>query len=256
MTGLMMRTTMKKLLLSTGLALSVTLAVPAMAQVAPATAPVAGAAAPIDPARRAAAEAVVNKVFPAGTYRRMMEGTMTKMMSSMTDQMLDIPMADLARIGGISEAKLRSLKPATTRQVMKIIDPAFDQRMHATMDAMMPAMVGLMETMEPDIRAGVMDAYANHFTTAQLIELDRFFSTPTGSSYAGQSMLIMTDPAVIDRMGQMMPKMMAAMPEFMKKVKAATASIPPAPKADSLTAKQKADLAALLGPDAADDEKK
>lgn len=254
MTGLGNSVTMKKFVLGVGLGVAAFVATPAIAQISPPPSP--AAIPPVDPARTAAAKAVVDKVFPPGTYRRMMEGTMTKMMSSMTDQMLNIPMADLARIGGLSEEKLRAMKPGTLRQVMKIVDPSFDQRMHATMDAMMPAMVDLMETMEPDVRAGVMDAYANHFTTAQLTELDRFFSTPTGSSYAGESMLIMTDPAVIDRMGQMMPKMMAAMPEFMKKVKAATASIPPAPKAGALTAKQKADLAALLGPDAADDEKK
>lgn len=227
---------------------SAALGMPAAAQTAPT---VASATPAIDPAHRVATQAVVDKVFPPGTYRKMMTGTMDKMMSSMADRMLDLPVSDLARMGGVPEDKLHKLSPATARQVMKIVDSAFDQRLHVTMEVMMPAMVDLMDVMEPDVRAGVVDAYASHFTTAELSELARFFATPIGGRYAGQSMLVYTDPAVMDRMGQMVPKMMAAMPDIMKRVKAATDSLPPPPKPGTLTKQQKADLAALLGADPA-----
>ncbi|WCM26266.1 DUF2059 domain-containing protein [Sphingomonas sp. QA11] len=197
----------------------------------------------IDPERHAIAQAVVDKVFPPGTYRRMMDGTLSQMMSSMTDRMMDIPVADLARMGGIPEDKLHNLKPATLRQAMKIIDPVFDQRMKKMMDVMMPAMIDLMDTMEPDVRVGVVEAYERHFATSQLVEMNRFFSTPVGTEYAAQSMLMFTDPAVIARMKDMMPKMMAAMPVIMAKVKAVTDDMP---KPGKMTAKQKADLAALF----------
>jgi len=101
--------------------------------------------------------------------------------------------------------------------------------------------------MEPDVRAGLIEAYARRFTTAQLTELDRFFSTPTGNSFAAQSMLVYMDPAVMTRMQKMMPKIMEMMPDMIKKMQTATAAFPPMPKDSKLTKEQRDKLAALLG---------
>lgn len=216
-------------------------ALPAVAQQAPAV------VAPVDAAHVAAAQTVVNEVFPAGTYRKMMSGTFDKMMGQMSDQMLNMPVADIARIAGMPEEKLKSVKPATLRQMMLIIDPSFQKRMDAIMPVMMGMMVDMMDRMEPDVRAGLVEAYANHFTTPQLAELDRFFSTPTGGAFAAQSMLVYTDPAVMERMQKMMPRLMEMVPEMMKKMKAATAAFPPMPKNNQLTKEQRDQLTALLG---------
>jgi hypothetical protein len=218
-------------------------ALPAVAQQAPAPA----VAAPVDAAHVAAAQTVVNEVFPAGTYRKMMSGTFDKMMGQMSDQMLNMPVADIARIAGMPEDKLKSVKPATLKQMMLIIDPSFQKRMDAIMPVMMGMMVDMMDKMEPDVRAGLVEAYANHFTTPQLAELDRFFSTPTGGAFAAQSMLVYTDPAVMERMQKMMPRLMEMVPEMMKKMKAATAAFPPMPKGNQLTKAQRDQLTALLG---------
>jgi hypothetical protein len=227
-----------------GFALAASLAsgaCPAGAQQAATAAPV------VDSARTTAAQAVVDKVFPAGTYRKMMTGTMDKMMGSMSDQMLNIPVSDLARLGGFPEEKLKSIKPATLKQMMLIIDPSFQKRMDAMVPVMMGMMVDMMDKMEPDVRAGVVETYANHFTTPQLIELDRFFSTPTGNAYAAQSMLVYTDPAVMERMQKMTPRIVAMMPDMIKKMQAATAAFPPIPKDNKLTKEQRDKLNALLG---------
>lgn len=237
--------TMKMIRLA-GLAVAATLSgatLPAVAQQAPAPA----APAPVDAAHLAAAQAVVNEVFPAGTYRKMMSGTFDQMMGQMSDQMLNIPIADLARMGGLPEEKLKGVKPATIKQVMLIVDPYFQKRMDAMMPVMMNMMVDLMDKMEPDVRAGVVEAYARRFTTAQLNELDRFFSTPTGNTYAAQSMLVYMDPAVMARMQKMVPKIAEMVPDMMKKVQAATAAFPPMPKDGKLTKEQRDKLAALLG---------
>jgi hypothetical protein len=218
-------------------------ALPAVAQ----QAPVAAAVAPTDPAHIAAAQAVVDKVFPPGTYRKMMSGAFDQMMGSMTDQMLNLPIADLARMGGLPEDKLEKVNKATLRQMMAIMDPNFDRRMNATMGVATKLMVDMMDTMEPDVRAGVVDAYAKRFSTSQLTELARFFATPTGGDFAAQSMLVYTDPAVMSRMSAMTPKLVALMPEMIKRMKAATADIPPAPKAGQLTKEQRDKLTALLG---------
>lgn len=69
-------------------------------------APVAHAQSVPDAARVTAARPVVDKIFPVGTYRRMMDGTLPKMMDSMMDGVMKMPIAQLARIGGVPEEKL------------------------------------------------------------------------------------------------------------------------------------------------------
>jgi hypothetical protein len=233
-----------KMIKLAGCALAATFAstaLPAIAQQTPTAAPAA------DPARLAAAQTVVNEVFPVGTYRKMMDGTLDKMMGQMSDQMLNIPIADLARIGGLPEDKLKSVKPATLKQIMLIVDPAFQKRMDAMMPVMMGMLVDLMDKLEPDVRAGLVEAYAHRFTSPQLAELDRFFSTPTGGAFATQSMLVYTDPAVMERMAKMTPTLLEMMPAMIKKMQAATAGIPPMPKGNQLTKQQRDKLTALLG---------
>ena len=225
---------------------ALTIAAPAVAQAPPAP---AAAAAPIDPARLAAAKTVAAKLLPAGTYRAMMDGTLTQMMSGMTDQMMDLPLRDIMGMTGQSEADIKKLGPATLKQVMAIVDPAFQQRTRILMDTMMPAIVDLMETMEPQVRDGLAEAYARRFTVAQLGELNRFFETPTGAQYAGQSMLVYTDPAVMSRMQAMTPELMKAMPGIIEKVKIASAKLPAPRKKEELTKADKKRLAALLGTD-------
>jgi len=219
-------------------------AAPAFAQ-----APPAPAAAPIEPARLAAAKTVAAKLLPAGTYRTMMDGTLTQMMSGMTDQMMDLPLRDIMGMTGQSEADLKKLGPATLKQVMAIVDPAFQQRTKLLMDTMMPEIIDLMETMEPQVRDGLAEAYARRFSVAQLGELNRFFETPTGAQYAGQSMLVYTDPAVMSRMQAMTPELMKAMPGIIEKVKIASAKLPAPRKKEELTKADKKRLAALLGTD-------
>jgi hypothetical protein len=101
--------------------------------------------------------------------------------------------------------------------------------------------------LEPDLRAGLAEAYASQYSTEQLSEIDRFFATPTGAIFAGKSTLIMMDPAMMTRMQAMMPKIMDAMPAMIQKVTTANAALPKARDYKSLTKAERAQLAALLG---------
>ena len=213
-------------------------------QAAPAPAAAAGAAA--DPGRVAVAQRVAAKLMPAGVYRVMMKSVFDQITNGMMTQMLDLPMRDLVKMGGISEAEAAKIGPATSRQIMAIVDPAFDQRMQITMRVMMGEMTELLATLEPDYRAGLADGLAAGFSAAQLEELERFFATPTGSAYAGQSMLLYANPAMMQRMQAMMPKIMEAMPRIISKTAAATAGLPAPTKAADLTPEQRKKLAALL----------
>ncbi len=228
--------------LSIGTAMA--LATPAMAQSVPAAPP---AAAPVDSAKLQTATRIAGKLLPDGTYRKMMSGTLDKVLAGMTDQITDVPVRSLAEMGGLAPEKVKALGPATLRQMMAILDPAFDQRMKLTMNVIMGDMVDLMTTMEPSVRQGMAEAYASRFSTTQLAEIERFFATPTGSAYAEQSMLIFTDPALVSRMQAMIPQMMQAMPAIMKKVSEATAALPKPKKPHDLTQAELKELAEMLG---------
>ncbi|MEJ2410537.1 MAG: DUF2059 domain-containing protein [Novosphingobium sp.] len=217
-------------------------AAPALAaEVVPAA---ATSEAPADPARLAAARQTVDYVFPAGTYARIMNGTMDKMMDSVMDSMSKMPLKDLAGIGGVDTSKLGS---ASMAEIMEIYDPVFKERINITTHTMMSQMVGIMSEFEPEIRNGLVQAYAAKFDIKQLGELNTFFATPTGKEYAADSYLIMMSPQVMAKMQAFMPKMMRQMPAIMAKVKAATANLPRPRKFADLTQAEKSKLAQILG---------
>lgn len=222
------------------------LSTPVMAQEAPA--PQTAAATPAaDPARVAAAQTVVDQLFPTGTYARIMNGTMDTVMKSAMASVGDLPLKDLAGIGGVPEEQLKQMGDGKLKEMLAILDPAFDQRMDATMRAMMPELTKLMTQFEPGIREGLTMAYARRFTPEQLAEMGRFFATPTGAVYASESMVIFMDPEVVNRMMGMMPEIAKQMPSIMGTVEQAMSQLPKPKSYDDLTKAERSRLAALMG---------
>jgi hypothetical protein len=230
--------------LSFAAALAISCATPALAQSAPAAAPAAPAA--IDPERLAAARVTAGKLFPDGTYARMMSG-MDGLMDSVMGQVTEMPLADLARMGGVPENELKNLSKGSLKEMMAILDPAFDARMSATMKVMMGEMGRIMTPLEPGMREGLAQAYAKRFSAKELADLNTFFATPTGSAFASESMLLMMDPAVMNKMMEFMPALTKEMPNIIKKMQAATAGMPKAKGYKDLTAAERKRLAELLG---------
>ncbi|WP_088310261.1 DUF2059 domain-containing protein [Novosphingobium sp. B 225] len=230
-------------------ALALGLSAPAWAQSDPAMAapPAVAAEAPIDAARLAAAAPVIDKVFPIGTYARIMNGSMDAIMGSVMDGVGKLPMRDLAKIGGLSEDELKGMGEGTLQDMMEIIDPAYQQRMDLFMKTMMGEMTTVMSQFEPAVRDGLTQAYAKHFTPQQLADLNNFFATPTGQDYAANSMLLFMDPAVMAKMQELTPALMQQMPAIMGKVEAATAGLPKPRTYKDLTKAERAKLAKLLG---------
>ena len=214
---------------------------------APETAAQLAESAPIAPERLAAARITANAVFPAGTYARMMNGTMDKMMDSIMNSMAKMPLKELAGVGGASEATLAKMSNATMQQIMDIYDPAYRQRTQILTHTMMNEMVTLMTGFEPQIRDGLAQAYARRFDAAQLAQLNAFFATPTGKAYATDSNLMMTSPEVMSTMADIMPALMKQMPAIIEKVKTASADLPPVRTFAQLSDSDKTKLAGLLG---------
>jgi hypothetical protein len=224
------------------------IAAPAYAQ-APVAAPAAQAA---DPAALALARGIVLKIAPDGTYRRVMQGPMDQIMSGMTKQMLNVPIRQFLTGTGVPQDQIAKLNNVSARDIMTILDPAFDQRMHITMSTMMASMGDVLSQFEPQLREGMAQAYVHNFTVAELTEIDHFFNTPTGTAYAARMMTLMNDPAVKSSMEGMMPAIMQAIPVAAQKVEAATASLPKPKKPEDLSDADRARLAKLLGVDPAE----
>ena len=212
---------------------------------------------PIDPARLAAAKQTIDYLVPEGTYSRMMmDGTFKGLMNQIADNTAELPIRSLAKSYGVPATDLKKLDKVTIADVMEVMDPAYKQRMSAMMDAMMPAMIDMVDEMEPGFREGLVRAYAKHFTLAQLNDINRFFATPSGNEYASNALMLQMDPEVMARQAKEMPKIMqelvSRMPQIVKDMQAATADLPKAKEYKDLTPEEKAKLAKLLGVDQQD----
>jgi hypothetical protein len=230
---------MKRLLI--GLAATVAfVAGPALAQMPAAVPPVTAP----DPVLFEAAKPVVNAIFPIGTYRRMMSGTLSQMVDQMMGSMMDMKASEMVGViapdaKGKDDAKA-IVGDRSIGQMAEIADPAFRERTKITMDVMFAEMIPLMEKMEPQIRTNMTSIYARKFNATQLGDLARFFATPSGKAYADQSMMVFMDPDMIKSMQSFVPEFLKAMPDIMKKVEAATAHLPKPKKAGEDEAVQSA----------------
>jgi len=234
---------MKKAVLSIASAIGLVIMAPATL----AEQPSASAATAIDADRLAAAEKTIGHIFPSGTYARMMETTMDSTMNMVMDSIGNIPLRDLAAMGGLSKSKLEKLGPGTITEIMKIYDPHYQDRMERMMKSMGTEMGHLMAMFEPGMREGLQRAYAKRFNVQQLEEMNAFFSTPTGKIYAAESLMMFVDPEVVSQMQAFMPKMMKEMPNIVSKLKKTTSDLPPPRKLRDLNKEERKKLADLLG---------
>lgn len=226
-------------------------ATPVVAQTAPSPtrADVAPAPAPADPATLAEARLVVGHLLPQGTYKKIMGPMMDSVIGNMSGTMKALPLREIAEMGGLDPKGAAALDKVKIDEVMAIYDPHWQERMQLSMRAMFDAMGDFFSTQEPDIREAMAHAYANHFTLAELTDLDRFFSAGSGNKFATQYMTIMADPAMAAEMQSMMPKMMKNMPAFVGAAQKATASLPAPRKLKDLTPAERSRLAKALGVD-------
>lgn len=191
-----MRTIMKTL--ATVLALA--LAMPALAQEAAGSEPIAArdAAAPTepDPDRLEAAGRVINRIWPLGTYRRIMESTMNTATSGVT--------TPLWAPEGSKEARRAQHEARTGRPLPGETDAeATRASVEAGMAQLTSALASTFERVEPGIRSAMTRVYARRYSLTELNELDAFFATPTGSRYAADSITLMNDPEMVAAMAEM-----------------------------------------------------
>ncbi len=186
--------------------------------------------APVDPARLAVAQKTVSKLIPPGTYKRIMKDVMDNMANGMVQQMMGLDASTIAGAAGDSKSA-SDVKGKTLGDLAAEKDPHFKERMDITMKVMFAEMGDIMNDMEPVVRDALSKIYARKYSVNELNDMNAFFATPSGAAFAANFMATFTDKEMMDASFGMMPKMMEAMPDIMKKVEAATAHLPPVPKA-------------------------
>lgn len=220
---------------------------PCLAEDAPQAAAAPSSTTAVTPQRLAAAQAVANALFPEGTYARIMDKSMGPLMDQILASVSEMPLKDLAGMGGAGADKLKPLGNGSLKEVMMILDPAYERRMKLSTTIMTSEMSIMMTRFEPSIREGLAQAYARRYDERNLAELNTFFSTPTGAAYAADSMTIFMDPEVMSKMQALIPQMMKEMPAVVQKIVAATAALPKVRSYKDLTPTERDKLAALVG---------
>ncbi|WP_394652582.1 DUF2059 domain-containing protein [uncultured Sphingomonas sp.] len=180
-----------------------------LVQAAPATPPPATVAqaeaeaeAP-DPARLAAARALVDVLMPQATRDAMIVSMVQPIMANMQQMILSD--TTFGKMIG-NDADLR----ATFER--------FLQRQNATtLETMRAGLPGMFEAMTR--------AYARRFTVQQMADAQAFFSTSSGQAYIRGSMTVMSDPDIQAWQRSLMQKSMSEMPtrvaELMTELRAA-----------------------------------
>lgn len=203
--------------------------VAAFAQATPASVAPLAAPAPVDPLRLAAAKPVIDRIWPLGTYARIMRGSMDQIMNASMSGMYGLKASDVVPPRPSATGAVDPLAGKTMGEAMRASDPYFEQRMQRTMHVMTEEMARLMTEIEPDVRSAMAKSYARRFSVSELGDLDRFFATPTGAAYAHDSMMLMMGPDMVQAMQAFVPKLMKEMPAIMAKAQDATKDLPPPP---------------------------
>jgi hypothetical protein len=157
----------------------------------------------------------------------MMKDVADQMAGGMIEQMMGMDAAIIAQSAG---ADAKDVEGKSLGELASSADPHFKERMDITMKVMFDEMGKLMSAMEPTARAALAKVYARKYDVRQLGDMNAFFATPSGSVFAGDFFATFSDKEMMSSMMSEMPKLLEAMPAIMKKVEAATAHLPPAPK--------------------------
>ncbi len=196
-------------------------------------------------ARLPQARRIVGLIIPEGTLGEMMGGMFDKLLTPL-QQIANTPTTQVKiKLGPFDGAA--ELGEAEAREIMAILDPAYQQR-SAIMAEQMPLMMrGMMDALEPAMRKAMADAYAIHFDGTELDDIEAFFSTPSGANYARKSFTMSSDPRIVGASMEAMPQIMEQVMAMTARMEAATADLPPEKAWADLTTGERARLRRISG---------
>ena len=198
-------------------------------------------------ARVPSAQSVVMKLFPEGTYAKMMNETLAPMFDQMFTSMGMTPGLMLVELPGLPPSAMAEVDEADLQSAIDLLDPNASERNSDIAKMTLDLITGIVVEIEPSYRAGLARAFAVRFSEDELADLDAYFATPVGSKYASESFLIYADPQVMSAMNEMMPKMMEAMPSMIGSIGEIAQKYPKGRTFSALSNEEQEKLAALLG---------
>lgn len=182
---------------------------------------------PVDPARLALARVSAGVWFRDGSMARIFDNLLSSKPDSYASSMLDLTMSQVMAMAGMPWPGAKTGEPdLTLRQMMAKNDPLFEQRMGAIHDAALAEIIRLAPRFEPQVRDGLSQSMARRFSAAQLNDMNRFLTSPSGQAFADNNYLMWLDPAVFRTMLGTVPGLVGEMPGVMARVKAASDRFP------------------------------
>lgn len=186
--------------------------------------------------------------------RMIPEGALGEMMGSMFDKMLgpimaaaDAPAARVVAEGIGAGAETLDLSPEQAAEVAALFDPVYAER-HERESALLPGLMrDMMTVMEPTMRKAMSELYAINFSQRELDDIEAFFQTESGTSYARKSFTMSSDPRIISATMEAMPQMMGAFASMEEKIAQASADLPAKRSFADLSAAEQARVAELTG---------
>lgn len=197
---------------------------------------------PVDPARLALAQKTTAALIPPGSLEKMLDNLYGKMFQTFLDEMGGTSDLSLSIKTGVDSETIAALDADTKKAVADVFDPYRKQRDDQMIKTIRPLISEFLTDLEPSMRDGLAHAYARKLTAAQLTEVNAFFATPTGSTYAAESMALGADPEVMVTMLKAMPPVIS---KFIDKGPTLEKQFKDLPKEKSLTDMTDADLAKL-----------
>jgi hypothetical protein len=202
---------------------------------------------PIDPKRLAAANKTVAALLPNGGLAKMMSDMVKRFIGPMSEITPDMSGYEIMSATNVYADSLQELDEAKRKQITALLDPTRKERVSQTVDVIMPLVNETMNKMEVPMREGMSRAYARKFSLAQLNDLNMFFATPTGASYAAESYALQADPEVMQAMTKAMPKLFEDLKFSVPKIEKDVKKIPDAKNISQLNDSELSKLADLTG---------
>lgn len=201
---------------------------------------------PEQQARLPQAQRIIARMIPEGALGEMMGTTFDALLGPIMKMEGPTSMATVTEATGLSSSDL-DLDGAQSDELAAIFDAAWSERQAREM-ALFPAiMAEMMDLMEPGMRKAMAELYAINFTPAELSDIEAFFLTETGTSYARKSFAMASDPRIISASMEAMPQLMGAFAAMEQKFAEASAGLPPKRSFAQLSAAERARVAELTG---------
>ncbi|WP_033075639.1 DUF2059 domain-containing protein [Sphingopyxis sp. MWB1] len=163
---------------------------------------------PVEPARLALAETTTAALIPPGSLEKMVDRLYGPIIDMAMAEMDKPSAATLSAKTGIESEQIAELDEATQAQIAQMFDPRRKEREEKILAVLRPLLSEALSDMEAPMRAGLARAYAREYSAAQLEDINAFFATPTGRSFAGETMVLQSDPELILAMVRGLPPML------------------------------------------------